>query len=123
MITADQLKQFLNQYGASLPDFLINLIIEQVNEIEACLIGAGYSDATQTMIALYAATILAGNTGTRRVKSQAAPSGASQSFEYGALDFTQLRRTLRSLDTSGCTTDLIGPDPKSGSFFRVVTGC
>ncbi|MGL4545425.1 DUF7370 family protein [Plesiomonas sp.] len=120
MIIKEQLNEFLAQYGVTLPSFVVDAIIEKLDTITPCIVGAGYSDATATLIYAYAGAILAGNTGTRRVKSQGAPSGASQSFDYGSMDFTVLRRNLAQLDTSGCTTELIGADPVSGNFFAVV---
>lgn len=122
MITADELKAFLAQYGVSLPSFMLDAIICQLATISACVDG-NYDPCTAKLIYAYAGAILVGNTGTRRVKSQGAPSGASQSFEYGDMDFTQLRRELSKLDKSGCTTSLIGADPASNSFFRVIGGC
>jgi len=122
MITADQLNEFLAQYGVSLPSFVVDAIVCQLATIAPC-IDANYDPCTAVLIYAYAGAILAGNTSTRRVKSQGAPSGASQSFEYGTLDFTLLRRNLKGIDTFGCTTDLIGADPANNSFFRVIGGC
>lgn len=122
MITKDQLTEFLAQYGVVLPDFMLDAIICQLDTVSACVDG-NYDACTATLIYAYAGAIIAGSAGTRRIASQHAPSGASQSFNYGTMDFTQLRRTLKSLDSSGCTTDLVGPDPVQGNYFRVIGGC
>ncbi len=119
MITAEQLNDFLSQYGVSLPSVVIDAIIGQLASISPC-VDANYSPNVATLIYLYTAAIMAGNTGVRQVKSQGAPSGASQSFDNPKAGFTQLRRTLVGIDTYGCSTSLIGADPAQGSFFRVI---
>lgn len=119
MITTTQLAQMLDQYGVTMPSFILDAAVSKANSVEACLDGAGYSDADKTLIQIYAATVIAGATDTRKIKSRHAASGASQSFDYGK-GFTSLRRTLAALDTSGCTAAIIGPDPVAGCYFDVV---
>jgi hypothetical protein len=119
MITSDQLNEFLAQYGVSLPSVVTDAILAQLDSISAC-VDANYPVNVAPLIYLYAAAIMAGNTGVRQVKSQGAPSGASQSFDNPKAGFTQLRRTLAGIDTYGCTKQIIGADPANASYFRVV---
>ena len=122
MITAEQLNQFLSEYGVSMPSIIADAIIEQLTTIAPC-VDANYPPATANLIYVYAGAIMYGNTGTRQIKSQGAPSGASRSFDNMVNGFTQLRRTLSGIDTFGCTTGIIGADTKQNNFFAVVGGC
>lgn len=118
MITTDQLTEYLTQLGVSVPSFMLQAIVDKANSVQACLDGAGYSDADKLLIQMYAAAIMANDTGGRRVKSQSAPSGASQSYEYGATLTNDLRSKLSQLDTSGCTAALISSG--TGAFLKVI---
>lgn len=122
-ITAAQVTELLDSYGVSVPSFVIDAAVEQAESVEACLIGAGHSAAQITMMQAYAAAIIAGGSDSRKIKSQGAPNGASRSFEYGTKGLSALRTQLSSMDTSGCTTDIIGPDPLATGWLSVHTGC
>lgn len=119
--TAD-IKALLNQMGLSLPDAILSILIGKADGLDECMDGAGYDEATQKLIKLYAVVLMASSTGARRVKSQSAPSGASQSYEYGVVSLTDMSNLLRGLDPNGCTSGLpIQVTPAIG-FFDVVGG-
>lgn len=118
MITTDQLTEYLTQLGVSVPSFMLQAIVDKANSVQACLDGAGYSDADKLLIKMYAAAIMANDTGGRRVKSQSAPSGASQTYEYSSMLNNDLRSKLSQLDTSGCTSSLISSG--TGAFLMVL---
>ena len=118
-MTLDQLKQFLSIYAVSLPDFVLQIIIDKVATVDACLVGAGYSDEDKALIQLYAAAIMAMNTGVRVVSSQSAPNGAGRSFEKSNAIAT-LRGSLNALDTSGCTSGLVAGGETGYVGFDVV---
>lgn len=121
-ISVTDLKAFLNQMGIILPDFLLNALIAQADAIDACMDGAGYDESAQLLIKTYAIALMANSTGSRRVTSQSAPSGASQSYEYGVVSLNDLSNLLRTLDPNGCTSGLpIQVTPAVG-FFDVVGG-
>lgn len=121
MITSAQAQQYLDQsLGVSVPSALLNAALDKVGAAEPAMIDAGYSEADQTLIQFLAVAIIASAGGARQISSQAAPSGASRSFKYAANALTQMRRTLAALDTAGTVTDLVGPDPATGTMFMVV---
>ncbi len=127
MITTDQAKEFLASVGIELPDFMLELLVEQANSIEPCLVGAGYSVAVSTLIQLYLIGLLGTVQGDRYVTQQRAPSGASQSYRYGTLSerYSSLYSLLGGLDTSGCADALIPADPTANhaAMFVGIGGC
>lgn len=122
-ITAADVQAFLGELGYSIPGALLDPILCVVNKITPCLDGAGYDDCTAKLILMYAAALMATSSGSRRLKSQSAPSGASRSFDYGTDSITWLRESLTQLDTSGCTSELPISAGNSVGFFDVVGGC
>ncbi len=112
MLTLEQAKEYLASLGVTLPDSLLQLLVDQVNTIADCLT-ANYPAGTAALIRLYLVGLLGIANGDRYVSSQTAPSGASQSFRYR--DFAGRWRStlglLRALDTKGCTDALVPPDP------------
>lgn len=125
MITVEQAKQYLASVGIAVPDFLLELWVGQVNSIEPCLVGAGYDEATATLIQLYALGLIGTTAGDRYVTSQRAPSGAGQSFRYGTLAerYSAGLSLLQRLDTAGCAAGLIPAYPSGPRvFFGVSTG-
>ncbi|WP_038910935.1 DUF7370 family protein [Dickeya dadantii] len=122
-ITADEASALLAELGYSIPSVVLGLLLDQVNAIDECLDAAGQDDNTQKLIKLYAAALLAASSGARRIKSRGAPSGSSQSFDYGEDGITWLRDSLIRLDTSGCTGALPISAGNSVGLFMVVGGC
>jgi hypothetical protein len=121
VITATQAREFMDQaLGVSVPSFLVSAAIEQVEAVEPAMFEAGYSEATQTLIQSMAVALIAGADFARSIKSQAAPSGASRSFDKAQAAITAMRRRLAALDTAGTVTDLVGPDPTTNTMLLVV---
>jgi hypothetical protein len=124
-LTIDQAREYLASIGIKVPDFMLQIFVDQANAIDACLIGAGYSDGTALLIKLYAVGMLGVVQGDRFVTSQRAPSGAGQSFQYRTLSerYDSGLSLLRGLDTADCAGALVPADPSGGSaFFGVSTG-
>lgn len=125
-LTLEQARQYLASVGVTLPDFMLELLVLRVNEIDDCLIGAGYSDGTAMLIKLYALGLLGLTSGDKYVTSESAPNGASRSYRYGTLAerYTATLRLLEALDRSGCTSGLVPPNPTAASAgLWVSTGC
>lgn len=123
MVTLEQVKQFLDSsYGVSIPDFILQAAIDSVASVQPCLDGAGYTPSQMLFIQLYAVSIIASAADPRKIKSQGAPNGASRSFEYGKKGVDSMRVKLRELDTSGCTTAIVGNSATKNAFFMVVDG-
>lgn len=117
MITTEQAKEYLNSVGITLPDFILEALVEQANSIQECL-DAHYSPATALLIQLYLLALMGLGQGDKYISSQTAPSGASRSFRY--LSFADRWKAslglLRGLDKYGCATSLIPPDPTNTAF-------
>lgn len=113
MITNEQAGEYLASVGVNLPDWLLSALVDQVNSIEACLVGAGYPPGVILLIQSYLLGLMGLSQGDRYISSQTAPSGASQSFRFQSVGdrYRGLLGLLRGLDRTGCANDLIPADP------------
>lgn len=104
MLSEGELIEYMAQLGLTLPSIIVEYLVEQVNQTEQCLIGAGLTPSAVHLSLLQAAAIMAISTGARRIKSRSSPSGASQSFEYGTIDQqgAMLRASIKSLGAWDC---------------------
>ncbi|WP_286876690.1 MULTISPECIES: DUF7370 family protein [Pantoea] len=121
-ITLDDVKPLMAELGFTVPDAVLQLLIEQVSAASVCMDGAGYSESLQKLLLIYAAARLAALSGARKISSQSAPSGASRSFTYDSAGTDHLSKQILAWDTNGC----LGGLPISGlavGFFDVVGGC
>lgn len=113
MITLEQAQEFLQSVGITAPDFIVQLWVDRVNTIQECL-DEHYDPATALLIQLYLIQLMGVvSNGGRYVTSQTAPSGASQSYKYGALidNYRSTLSMLNSLDPYGCSGPLIPAEP------------
>lgn len=120
-ITLGDVKPLMAELGFTVPDAVLQLLIEQVSAASACMDGAGYSESLQKLLLIYAAARLAALSGARKISSQSAPSGASRSFTYDSAGTDHLYKQILAWDTNGCLCSL----PISGvavGFFDVVGG-
>lgn len=126
MITADQAREYFSSIGINLPDFMVELLLDQLDEVSPC-IDANYSQATATLIYLYLIGLMASAQGDKYISSQTAPSGASQSFRYRSMAdaYKGQLSLLRNLDKYGCANSLIPADPTavSGGIWVGKGGC
>ncbi|EHL37436.1 hypothetical protein SEEM710_10874 [Salmonella enterica subsp. enterica serovar Montevideo str. ATCC BAA710] len=58
MITTEQAKEYLESVGITLPDFILQAIVEQANSIQECL-DAHYPPATALLIQSYLLGLMA----------------------------------------------------------------
>lgn len=121
MLSEGELVEYLAQLGLTLPAMIVELLVEQVNPLEQCLIGSGLTPAAIQLALLQAAALLAIGTGARRVTSHSAPSGASQSFGYGTLaeQTTMLRNSIKALGAWDCLGPLM---PATGGNAGLFVG-
>ncbi|HHL8024916.1 TPA: hypothetical protein ACQ713_003405 [Escherichia coli] len=121
MITTEQAKEYLNSVGITLPDFILEALVEQANSIQECL-DAHYSPATALLIQSYLLGMMALGQGDKYVSSHTAPSGASESFRYQSFSdrWKGSLNLLRGLDKYGCATSLIPSDPTATPAFAGV---
>jgi len=117
MITTEQAKEYLKSVGITLPDFILQALLEQAGSIQECL-DAHYPPATALLIQSYLLGLMALGQGDKYISSQTGPNGASRSFRY--LSFADRWKAslglLRGLDKYGCATSLIPPDPTNTAF-------
>lgn len=122
MISLEQAKAYLAELGYEIPDAILGCLITTAERIQDCLDANGYPACTQDLIYYYLVGMLAISNGARRIKSQAAPNGASRSFDYPADQLKQLRQMLRVLDPAGCSTSLQPADPNSAAAMFIGLG-
>lgn len=121
MITTEQAKEYLKSVGITLPDFILDALVEQANSIQECL-DAHYSPATALLIQSYLLGMMALGQGDKYVSSHTAPSGASESFRYQSFSdrWKGSLNLLRGLDKYGCATALIPADPTAAPAFAGI---
>ncbi len=66
MITTEQAKEYLESVGITLPDFILQAIVEQANSIQECL-DAHYPPATALLIQTYLLGLMALGQGDRYI--------------------------------------------------------
>ena len=107
--------------GVSAPDVVIDDFIAMVEQIQPCL-EANYPDAVARMIAYNLIAHFCEESSGKRVKSQTAANGASQSYDFGTgkdgLSATSYGRIALQMDTAGCT----GAFTSSGVVILCVGG-
>ena len=113
-LTLEQAKQFLASLGIEdIPDFFLQLLVDQINSSRECLEAQGYPAGTISLINLYALALLGIMQPNRQVTQQRAPSGAAQSYAFGtsAEGYSKYLNLLRTLDKTGCMDSIIPEDP------------
>lgn len=123
MITKEQASEYLKNQGINLPDFLLDALIEQVNNIQDCL-DTHYSPSTALLIQIYLIALMGLGQGDKYLSSQSGASGASRSFRYQSFSdrWKGQLSLLRGLDKSGCATSLIPPDPTQQYYAGIWVG-
>lgn len=121
MLTVSDVTAYLTQIGLALPTSIIELLVDQINSVEECLIAKGLAPASIQLALLQGLAVLAIGTGARRLKSHSAPSGASQSFDYGTLaeQGAMLRASIRALGAWDCLGPLF---PVAGPHGGLMIG-
>lgn len=118
LINKNEIKSFIDELGFSIPDSVLELLIQQVSKYEACLLQ--YGEVTAKLLALYSVARLASLSGARKTSSQSSPSG-SRSFNYDSSGTDHLLTQIRAWDKNNCLSDLPLSGKKTG-FFAVVGG-
>lgn len=123
MVTKEKAKEYLESQGITLPDFVLDALVEQVNSIQECL-DANYPASTALLIQLYLLGLMGLGQSDKYISSQTAPSGASRSFRYQSFSdrWKGALNLLRGLDKKGCAIGLIPPDPTNKAFAGVWIG-
>lgn len=118
LINKSEIKSFIDELGFSIPDSMLELLIQQVSKHEACLLQ--YGEVTAKLLTLYSVARLASMSGARKIASQGSQSG-SRSFNYDSSGTDHLLTQIRVWDKNNCLSDLPLSGKKSG-FFAVVGG-
>lgn len=123
MVTIEQAKQYLETVGITLPDFILQALIDQVNSIQECL-DEHYPASTALLIQLYLLGLMGLGQGDKYISSQTAPSGASRSFRYQSFTdrWNGSLSLLRGLDKHGCAAAITPPNPKNAAFAGIWIG-
>ena len=118
LINKSEVKLFIDELGFSIPDSVLELLIQQVSNHKTCLLQ--YGEATAKLLAIYSIARLASLSGARKIASQGSQSG-SRSFNYDSSGTDHLLTQIRVWDKNNCLSDLPLSGKKSG-FFAVVGG-
>lgn len=113
-LTLADAKVFLASLGIEdIPDFFLQLLVDQINSSRECLEAQNYPAGTIALINLYALALLGIMQPNRQITQQRAPSGAAQSYAFGTLaeGYSKYLNLLRTLDKTGCMGGLIPEDP------------
>ncbi|EOF8220637.1 hypothetical protein ACK2RV_000316 [Yersinia enterocolitica] len=123
MVTIEQAKQYLETVGITLPDFILQALIDQVNSIQECL-DEHYPASTALLIQLYLLGLMGLGQGDKYISSQTAPSGASRSFRYQSFTdrWNGSLSLLRGLDKYGCSAAITPPNPNNAAFAGIWIG-
>lgn len=118
LINKSDVKSFIDELGFSIPDSVLELLIQQVSQHETCLLQ--YGEATAKLLAIYSIARLASLSGARKIASQSSQSG-SRSFNYDSSGTDHLLTQIRVWDKNNCLSDLPLSGKRTG-FFAVVGG-
>ena len=118
LINKSEIKSFIDELGFSIPDSMLELLIQQVSKHETCLLQ--YGEVTAKLLALYSVARLASMSGARKIASQGSQSG-SRSFNYDSSGTDHLLTQIRVWDKNNCLSDLPLSGKRTG-FFAVVGG-
>lgn len=121
MVTLEQAKEYLTGQGITIPDFVLQALVDQANSIQDCL-DAHYSASTALLIQVYLLALMGLGQGDKYISSQTAPSGASRSFRYQSFSdrWKGALSLLRGIDKYGCATALIPADPTATPAFAGI---
>lgn len=116
-LTLEAAKEWLASLGLVIPDPVLQLIVNKLNSADACLLANGVSPDDALLMKYYALALFGVVAGNKYVTQQRAPSGASQSYQFGTLQdgYSQYSALLESMDTYGCFTDIIPKDPTAAN--------
>ncbi|MDV0558188.1 hypothetical protein [Citrobacter portucalensis] len=123
MVTLEQAKEYLQGQGITIPDFVLQALIDQANSIQECL-DEHYPASTALLIQLYLLALMGLGQGDKYISSQTGPNGASRSFRYQSFPdrWKGALALLRGADKHGCANDLIPPDPTNTAFAGIWIG-
>ena len=106
MVTLEQAKEYLESQGITIPDFVLQALVDQANSIQECL-DAHYPTSTALLIQLYLLALMGLGQGDKYISSQTAPSGASRSFRYQS--FTLIAGRPRLTCCAGWISTVVQP--------------
>lgn len=120
-LTLEAAKEWLASLGLSIPDPVLQLIVDQINAADECLTANGVPATTALLMKYYALALFGVTAGNKYITAERAPSGASRSYAFGTLSdgYKQYYNLLNGLDKYGCFTDIIPADPTAAhcAFF------
>ena len=117
MVTLEQAKEYLESQGITIPDFVLQALVDQANSIQECL-DAHYPASTALLIQLYLLALMGLAQGDKYISSRTGPNGASRSFRFQSFPdrWKGALALLRVTDKHGCANDLTPPDPTNTAF-------
>lgn len=128
-LTLAAAKEWLASLGLSIPDPVLQLIVNKLNSVDDCLTANGVSPDDALLMKYYLLALLGVTQGNKYITAERAPSGASRSYAFGTLSdgYKQYYGLLTGLDKYGCFGEMIPTDPTAANcaFFigKPDSGC
>ena len=104
-ITVSEVRDFVPN---SLSDASIQMIIDVVDEADACLTTGGYSDAQAKLAKMYGAAAMIVQQSGGQLQSQSSFTGDSVSFDTSKGSGNQYLDLLQGMDAGACVLTAIG---------------
>jgi hypothetical protein len=79
MVTLEQAKEYLESQGITIPDFVLQALVDQANSIQECL-DAHYPTSTALLIQLYLLALMGLGQGDKYISSQTGPTAHHAHF-------------------------------------------
>lgn len=98
--------------ATTLPDSVIQAMIDTVDQADACLDANEVPDSTQTLLKLYAVAHMLYSSSTGNVQSERSPTGASRTYKESpsGLGSSPWGGQVLQFDKFGCITALLQQD-------------
>lgn len=116
-LTLEAAKEWLASLGLSIPDMVLQLLVDQINSADECLNANNVPSGTAMLMKFYLLALFGVAQGNKYVTAERAPSGASRSYAFGTLaeGYSKYSTLLRGLDKFGCFGDLLPEDPTAAN--------
>lgn len=128
-ISVEDAREYLATQNIELPTIILNAIVAKVNRLDECFNSdPAYPEEDIVLLSAYLVALLGVMSADARIRSQQAPSGASQSFALSDIDerYKSYVGMIRDMDPKGCTAGIIPPNPAGSScalFISPGAGC
>ena len=128
-ITFEDAQEYLASQNIELPDIILRAIVGKVNRLDECFNSdPAYPEDDIVLLSAYLVALLSVMSADARIRSQTAPSGASQSFALSDIDerYKSYVNMISTMDPKGCAAGIIPANPAGSNcalFISPGVGC